>query len=440
MARVIYGVWDGVAYDHRHTPAKEMPDSATLHGVDVFDEGNPIEAFFGDKGFLVFAPDVNLVDALWRHMAKAAQESCGKCTPCRMGTRLMLERLDKLRQGEGGAALWQELTDVAEQTRATSLCGLGQTCAVALIGALKYFRDEMARDPAKLPQKEQNVLSYMTAPCIEACPSKVDVPRYISYLRDGKPTHALGVLCQRYPMAATCGRVCLHFCEMACRRNLVDEAVNIKTLKRFIADHQHDTHLPLFDRSFVSEHQPADRRVAVVGAGPAGLNCAYHLLLKGYPVDVYDAGAVAGGMAEHGIPSYRLPKSVLKAETEIIEALGGTFHFNQKFGRDFTLDDLTRQGAKAVFLGLGCAQGARLGAKGEDPSLVGYESGIDFLMKVHHHVDGTAPLRLYGDVVVVGGGNVAMDCRAFGHTPGSRSCASGLSPHANGYARRRRGN
>jgi formate dehydrogenase beta subunit len=410
MARIFYGVWDGVAQDHRGKAASEIPESDAIRNIACFNQGNPVTAFFGDKGFLVFDPSLNLLEALRMHMAKAAEQSCGKCTPCRMGTKLILDYLDQLRRGEGTRETWKILRDLAQQIKSTSLCGLGQTCAVALLGALDHFADQLqkeSRAPTALPL---HGLSYITAPCIEACPSKVNVPRYISYLRDGKPTHSLGVILQKYPMAATCGRVCVHFCEMACRRNLVDEAVSIKTLKRYVADHEARTKIPLFTLNMVAQPKPAEMKVAVVGAGPSGVACAYHLLLKGYGVDVYEASDRAGGMADRGIPSYRLPKEVLDSETHIVETLGGKFLFGKRLGVDFSVTDLFRQGYKSVYLAIGCANGAKLGVEGEDPSLEGYEPGIDFLMKVHHHVDGTEPMHIDGEAIVVGGGNVAMDC------------------------------
>lgn len=410
MARVFYGVWNGVVHNNRNVTPFDIPIASEFKGIDTFNEGNPIRAFFSDKGFLVFDPEVNLLDALWRHMAKAALESCGKCTPCRVGTRLVLNALDQLRQGKQPPGSWDEIRMLAEQIGSTSLCGLGQTCTTALIGAFDHFRGKLEEDAATNQVPQQYGMAYMTSPCIEACPAKVDVPSYISYLRNGKPTHSLGVILQKYPMAATCGRVCIRFCEMACRRNLVDEAVNIKSLKRYVADYQRNTNTFSFSKSMAEPSQPDNLRVAVVGAGPAGVNCAYHLLLKGYHVDVLEASQQAGGMAERGIPSYRLPKEILKSETDIIESLGGKFRYGMTMGRDFSVNSLFEQGYKSIFLSLGCAQGALLGASGEDPSLEGYASGIDFLLQVHKHVDGTRPMRLSGDVVVVGGGNVAMDC------------------------------
>ena len=319
MARVFYGVWNGTIYDNRDKIPVYVEEFESLQGIDFFNEGNPIKAFFGDKCFLVFDMSVNLLDALWRHMKKSRDESCGKCTPCRMGTKIIVDRLNTLRQGQGDETTWKEVYDLSIQMQKSSLCGLGKSAANALILAFDNFKDKLEEDAQTGLDESQHGMSYMTAPCIEACPSKLNVPRYISYIRDGKPTHSLGVVLQKYPMAATCGRVCVRFCESACRRSLVDEAVGIKTLKRYVADYQNGVRSDMFTKSMFAAAQPDNLKVAVIGAGPGGVSCAYHLLLKGYKVDVFDAENEAGGMAARGIPDYRLPKSVLAEETAIME-------------------------------------------------------------------------------------------------------------------------
>ena len=411
MTEVSYGAWDGVVFDNRNGGSNsESAAIPELVNVDAFDEHNRIRAFFGDRGFFIFDPSVGLIDALWRQMSESAQQSCGKCTPCRMGTVLVRDALDDMRRGQRSELTLAEIETLAEQMSETSMCGLGQTCARALLAALRHFRDVIEKEMKRGAQPEQHGMAYMTAPCIEACPSRVNVPRYIDYIRDGKPEHSLGVILQKYPMAATCGRVCVRFCEMACRRKLVDEAVGIKTLKRYVADQQQGSRALTFGRELVAKPLGPNMRVAVIGAGPAGLSCAYHLLLHGYHVDILEAMGEAGGMAAIGIPSYRLPKDVLRSETDIITELGGRFLFRQRLGRDFILDDLFSRGYRAIFLGIGCQQGTRLGVAGENPKVKGYKSGIRFLLEVHDHVAGLQTVTLSGDVVVVGGGNVAMDC------------------------------
>jgi formate dehydrogenase beta subunit len=410
MAQLYYGVWNGEVLDNRGRPGTTAHSSFDCERFGDFDAGNPIRAFFGDRGFLVFDPKVNLIDAFWRYLAEAAEQSCGRCTPCRVGTVLVRDALDRLRRGQEAELDFDGIDLLARQMAETSLCGLGQTCARALIGALEHFRDRMEAEVATGVVPAQNGMSYMTAPCIQACPSKINVPRYIDYIRDGKPEHSLGVILQKYPMAATCGRVCVRFCEMACRRNLVDQAVGIKTLKRYVADHQKGDRALRFTRDLVANPLPHEMRVAIVGGGPAGISCAYHLLLRGYHVDILEAMGTAGGMASIGIPAYRLPKDVLKSETDIITALGGRILYKQALGREYSIDELFQRGYKAVYLAMGCQQGTRMGVKDEDPMMAGYESGIGFLLKVHDHIAGIKLTKLSGEVIVVGGGNVAMDC------------------------------
>lgn len=411
MTRIAYGFWDGQKADQRTEEMSLPPGWPDLEGFDFFNKGNAIRAFIGDRGFLVFDESVCLIDAFRRQMEMAAKQSCGKCTPCRIGAPLIRDALAGYAQARPGPLDLDGIVELARQMTDSSLCGLGRTAGVALLGALAHFRADIEAEIARAqPLPEQHGLEYMTAPCIEACPSKINVPRYIDYIRDGKPAYSLGVILQKYPMAATCGRVCVRFCEMACRRALVDEAVSIKTLKRYVADRQQGPDALRFTRDLISRPLPPDMRVAVVGGGPAGVACAYHLLLHGYQVDILEALDEAGGMAAIGIPSYRLPKDVLRSETDIITSLGGRFLFGQAMGRDFGIDELFARGYRAVFLGLGCQEGTRMGVAGEEQAKLGYETGISFLLKVHDHIAGISNTALSGDVVVVGGGNVAMDC------------------------------
>jgi len=412
MAKVIFGAWDGNVIDNRNRKIYEIEEDPAFRNFDEFNPGNPIKAFFGGHGFFIFEKDVDLLDAVLQHMERVARESCGKCTPCRVGTQIIKSKLEALTAGQGAVALLDEIETIAEHVKTTSMCGLGQTATVALMEMMRFFREELIHQvETRNGAPRQPGATYLSAPCIEACPSRVDVPRYIDYIKDGKFTHSLGVILQKYPMAATCGRVCVRFCEMACRRTQVDEAVGIKVLKRFVADHEKYVANEWFSTYMVPEKKPDDLKVAVIGAGPAGISAAYHLLLKGYPVDVFEAKTVPGGMAATGIPEYRLPKEVLRKETGIIETLGGRIFYGKKMGRDFTLKSLYADGYQAVFLGVGTHKGKAMGAIGEDPNLAGYAFGVDLLLKINHDfIDRGIPMELGEKMVVVGGGNVAMDC------------------------------
>ncbi len=411
MAKVIFGAWDGRVIDNRTRPIFEIEDQPEFSDFDEFNAGNPIKAFFGGHGFFVFEKNVNLLDALLQYMERVAKESCGKCTPCRVGTQIIRHKLEDLVNRRADAAALDEIGVIAEHVKATSLCGLGQTATVALLEVLAHFREELVAELDTPAPHRQQCVTYVTAPCIEACPSKVDVPKYIDYIKDGKFTHSLGVILKKYPMAATCGRVCVRFCEMACRRTQVDEAVGIKVLKRFVADHEEGVINQWFSAYTPDEPKDPNLKVAVVGTGPAGISAAYHLLLKGYRVDIFEGKSIPGGMAATGIPEYRLPKEVLTKEVSIIETLGGRIFYNQKLGRDFTLDDLSQRSYAAVFLGIGTHKGKMMEVAYEDPELEGYDFGVDFLLRINHdYIDRGIPMSLGEKMVVVGGGNVAMDC------------------------------
>jgi len=412
MAKVIFGVWKGEVIDNRDKQLFEIEDSPEFADFNEFDPGNPIKAFMGGKGFFVFEKGVSLLDVALCYTKRAANESCGKCTPCRMGTRILEDKIQALLRGEAGVEVLDEIEVLGEQVTTTSLCGLGQTAAVAILEMIRHFREELEKEIEGGGRTgRQNCTTYVTAPCIEECPIKVDVPRYIDYVKDGQFTHSVGVVLQKYPMAATCGRVCVRFCEMACRRTQVDEAVGIKVLKRFVADREKYVTDHWFTPELIEHKKPEELKVAIIGAGPAGISAAYHLLLKGYPVELFEAMTEPGGMAAVGIPEYRLPNEVLRKEVSIVESLGGRIHYNQRLGQHFTTDDLRERGFKAIFLGVGAHKGKGLGIPGEERSIAGYVTGVKFLLFInHYHINIGLPMELGESMVVVGGGNVAMDC------------------------------
>ena len=405
MQKVKYGVWNGVMYDNTQG-GDAAPDDLPLNALQNFNPGNPIEAIIGKPGFLIFNDSVSLTGILYRYYVRVHAIACGRCTPCRTGAILIEKALEALIRGEGDTVDWDHIYDTALQMRRTSLCGIGRTSPVAMIGALKYFKHRLLANPTLLGGDRYTTV---TAKCIEACPAHVNIPRYIDYVRDGHPELAVGVLLHHYPLVASCGRVCARPCEAACRRNYIDTPVAIKDIKRFAADHVGASVSELF-KGMDPMLDPTKARVAVVGAGPAGINCAYNLLMMGYPVDIYDKDENAGGMALRGIPPDRLPKGLLQKETDAISELGGVWHFGKQLGRDFTVSSLFDDGYGAVFLGIGCAEGAYLGLPDEDTSTKGYRNGIDFLLEVEKGVAENNLPKIEGDVVVVGCGNVAMDC------------------------------
>ncbi len=405
--RLLYGVWDSVVYDNRNTEEYREPEGLELKNLLQFNNGNPVMTFISNRGFLVFHPHANLAFALAEYYKRVKNESCGKCTPCRSGSIIIDQAMQKIVGGQIGEVDWDSLLEVARMMRNTSFCGVGQTTPVALIEALKAFPDEIKKG-AKAPRAFGHY-EVMTAPCIEACPAHVNVPRYIDYLKAGRPELATGVVLKHYPLVGSCGRVCVRLCEHACRRGQLEAPVDIKNLKRYASDSIGVSVNDLFNNAF---EQPSEfaPKIAIVGAGPSGLTCAYHLLLKGYQVEIFEAQRKPGGMALVGIPQYRLPKGILLDEADTIAKLGGKFHYGRALGKDFNIEDLFDEGFNAIFIGVGCAKGMKLGFPEDDQEIQGYSNGLNFLLKVEKGVvEGDWP-SFSGDFVIVGGGNVAMDC------------------------------
>lgn len=237
------------------------------------------------------------------------------------------------------------------------------------------------------------------APCVMRCPAHIDIQKYIYHVASGNFAEALEVIKESNPLPAVCGRVCPHPCESDCRRNALDGPVNINGIKRFVAD---------WDQYQLTPYRPECEpdtgfRVAVVGAGPAGLTAAWFLRRRGHQVTIFEMQEAAGGMLRWGIPYYRLPERQLDAEIQAILDLGVTIHYNKKLGRDFSLESLRRDGYHAVFVGLGAQKATAIGVEGEN--LPGVMSGLDFLARLAR---GGRP-EVGDRVIVIGGGNTAMD-------------------------------
>jgi len=245
------------------------------------------------------------------------------------------------------------------------------------------------------------------APCTVTCPAEIQVQGYVQLIKAGKPAEALKLIMERLPLPGVLGRVCPHPCEDKCRRKELDQPVAICSLKRFAADTVQVEDIPL------PQAEPRGEKVAIVGSGPAGMTCAYHLALRGYRSTVFEALPKAGGMLRVGIPDYRLPKNILDQEIDNILRLGVELKTNTAMGRDFTLDDLTKQGYKAVFLGVGCHVGSKMNVPREDAE--GVIQGVDFLRR---HALGE-PQPVGKKLAVIGGGNVAMDVACTARRLGS---------------------
>jgi NADH-quinone oxidoreductase subunit F len=330
-------------------------------------------------------------------------ESCGKCVPCRLGTRQMLEILTRITQGKGREGDIDTLLSIAKTVKECSLCGLGQTCPNPVLTTINYFRDEYEAHikEKKCPAAVCDAL--MVSPCQHTCPVGINIPKYVAHIAAGEYLEAVDTIRERNPFPAICGRICHHPCESKCRRGELDEPVAIRALKRFAADWYFDHVSELPEPEPFPQTQ--SQKVAVVGAGPCGLSCAYFLAQMGYPVTVFEALPVGGGMLSVAIPDFRLPREVIEKEIDYIAKRGVEIRYNTPINVNFTVEDLRKGGFKAVFIAGGAQRSQRIGIPGELEDLEGFYYGLRFL----RDVKVGKPVRIGRRVAVIGGGNVALD-------------------------------
>ncbi|OIP92232.1 MAG: hypothetical protein AUK24_01890 [Syntrophaceae bacterium CG2_30_49_12] len=404
MTDVFFSSWGGEIVDNR---GKEPENYEKIKGIALpsqFAGKEDIRALIGWYGIVLRSRDVNIVDLCRAYITAVQSESCGKCFTCRVGTMVLADTLTKICRGNGDEGDIDALVRVAEVIREGSKCNLGQTGPIPLLDAVKLFAEDFKRAVQdKKPILEGNYHYKLTAPCMDACPIHLDIPRYVESIKEGKFEESLNTIVEKLPLPGVVGRVCVRPCEMHCRRTILDEPISIKYLKRFVADDN------LKKKKKVSFKQtPSEKtgKVAIIGAGPAGLACAYHLALKGHTVTIYERFGEPGGMAAMGIPDYRLPRNILGFEVEQIQKMGVAIKYNTVVGKDIKLSDIEKE-SEAIFIGIGAQASTAMGVEGEDKGYGGFIPGIEYLQKINVGVD---PYPEGKKVVVVGGGNVAIDC------------------------------
>jgi NADH-quinone oxidoreductase subunit F len=358
-------------------------------------------AIMGSGGLIVMNEDKCAVDMARFFMDFCQDESCGKCTPCREGTKRMLEILTNICEGRGQEGDIELLEEMAEVIKDAALCGLGQTAPNPVLSTIRYFRNEYE---AHIRDKRCPAVvcsALFKSPCQHACPIGMDVPSYIALIRAGRLEDAYKVMLRTNPFPSVCGRVCDHQCQSKCRRSMLDEALAIKFLKRFITDNAVRPEV---------EPIPVTRKekIAVVGAGPAGLTAAKDLALRGYQVVVFEELPEPGGMTRYGIPSYRLPRNILKGEIDNIAALGVEIKCNTRVGRDISFEQVNKE-FDYVYMAPGAHKSQRLGVEGED--LEGVYGGVEFLRDFNINEEAwlKGQKTVGSQVAVVGGGNSAID-------------------------------
>ena len=321
-------------------------------------------------------------------------QSCGKCTPCRVGLSALSDLLADVLEGRADESTLNLIERTARTIYLSSDCAIGYEAGAMALTAIRGFRDDFEhhiREHSCGFDREARV------PCVSGCPAHVDIPGYISLVEAGRYADAVKVIRKNNPLPLVCGLVCEHPCEMHCRRGMVDDPMNILALKRFAVEH-----------SDLNDHKPhvvdnTGKRVAVIGGGPAGLSCAYYLAVMGHKVTIFEQRHHLGGMLRYGIPSYRFPRHLLDAEIDSILSLGIEAHTNTTVGTDIWVEELQKD-YDCLYIAIGAHQDKKVGIPGEDCKNV--MSAVEMLRAIG---DDVMPDFTGKQVVVIGGGNVAMD-------------------------------
>ena len=338
-------------------------------------------------------PGLCPVDMALNFLDLCRAQTCGKCVPCRIGLTQLSNMIREVLDGEPDLGILRRIEKTAQVIVDTADCAIGTDAASLVLMGLKGFRDDY----------EEHILHHRClgslknpVPCVALCPAGVDIPGYIALIGEGRCEDAVRLIRKDNPFPTACAYICEHPCEARCRRNMVDDALNIRGLKRYAVDQAGDVPQPKCAKA-------TGKSVAIIGGGPGGLSAAYYLALMGHKVTVYEKQKALGGMMRYGIPSYRFPREKLDGEIASILSLGIEVHTGVDVGTDVSFDEL-KQEYDCLYLSIGAHTDKKTGIEGEDS--LGVVSAVELL---RHIGDNEMPDFTGQNVAVIGGGNVAMD-------------------------------
>ena len=338
-------------------------------------------------------PGLCPVDMALSFLRLCHAQSCGKCVPCRIGLGQLSLLLEQVLSGTATMNTLVTIEKTARTIVNTADCAIGRDAARLVVDGLEGFRDDY--EEHILHQRCLAGLKY-PVPCVALCPAGVDIPGYMALVGEDRCADAVRLIRKDNPFPVACAYICEYPCEARCRRNMIDDAINIRGLKRYAVDHAGEVPQPTC--------APATgKRVAIVGGGPSGLSCAYYLALMGHKVTVFEEAKQLGGMLRYGIPNYRFPRHLLDAEIQSILSLGIEVHTGVTVGKDIWIEDLQKQ-YDCLYIAIGAHQDKKTGIPGEHSKNV--ISAVEMLRDIGDDI----MLDFTGKkVVVIGGGNVAMD-------------------------------
>jgi formate dehydrogenase beta subunit len=405
MNKVVFSSWDGRIIDTRKggAPKEKKAARGAALKCPIPYEGMKMGALMGWNGLVVLDPKADIVSLAYAYLHEARKLSCGECSVCMIGIDRVIAILKDMAAGKVNAGALEEIETIAVGVAANAKCNFGRASALTpILDAVRYYRgDFLALNDGGRKLEGKNFGTAISAPCMQACPATLDIPGYIELIRNNRFEESLKLIRERCILPGVIGRACTHPCESACVRNNIDEPLAIRLLKRAAADYELSNGAAAL-KSPVAEK---GEKVAVVGAGPAGLAAAYHLRRMGYSVTIFEILPKGGGMAAVGIPDYRLPKDILNHEIDLIRRTGVEIKYNSPINK-LDWPNLQKKGYKALFLAVGAHVGTEVGCKGEDSAGDDFIQGADFLRKLNLG----AKIKPRKKVVIIGGGNVALDC------------------------------
>ena len=354
-----------------------------------------IEVLYKDleRRIIASPPGLCPIDLTASFLRMCHAQTCGKCVPCRVGLGQMVTLLENVLDGKGDLGTIDLIEKTARSIYYSADCAIGYEAANMVLKGIEGFREDF----------EEHILSGrckseldQIVPCVSLCPAGVDVPGYVALVSEGRYSDAVRLMRKDNPMPVVCALICEHPCETRCRRNMIDDSINIKGLKRYAVDHAGDVPVPKSAPS-------TGKKVAIIGAGPSGLSAGYFLSLMGHDVEIFEQRRHLGGMLRYGIPNYRLPRETLQKEIDAMLSTGIKVHKEVSVGKDISVEEL-KERFDAVYISIGAHTDKKIDiGDGETKGII---SAVEVLRKTGDHT----PLDFEGkNIVVVGGGNVAMD-------------------------------
>ena len=347
-----------------------------------------------ERRIVASPPGICPVDLALNFLRLCHAQTCGKCVPCRIGLGQLAAYLEDVLDGRATMATLAEIERLAKDIEISADCAIGTEAARMVLRGLDGFRDEYI---AHIQTGNCTYHINQPVPCVALCPAGVDIPGYIALIREGRCADAVRLIRKDNPFPTACALICEHPCEARCRRNMLDSSINIRGLKRYAVDNAGVVPAPVCGPS-------TGKRVAIVGGGPSGLSAAYYLQLMGHSCTVFELRPKLGGMLRYGIPNYRFPRERLQEDLDCILSTGVEIKYNTKIGESITIDDLRKE-YDAVYVSIGAQSDKKVGVEGEESKNV--YSAVELLGSI----GSDDPPDFTGKrVVVIGGGNVAMDC------------------------------